>query len=286
MQFTSRIPVFHKGYSWSEANGSNDDQLCYCKHRGDGYPCDEQDFRYYNPFAEESGLFLEFARAEASQDGIVRFADQFGVLWHDDTGRPGASFYDWRANMDCMRSAVHLWQAIRDKDRTALDCHLRWKRSHLEWISELKKHALGDWQFDSGPWKRPPGTYSPGNTICPAADLLDWVIRQTCSRALSMRPVRNKRAIELRLFVDELRDVLWIQFALAVSGNGQFKNCAECGRPFEVSPSVNRSDKAFCRDACRVKAYRRRIRKAQQMRADGKTLRQIATELGSNFGDC
>lgn len=75
---------------------------------------------------------------------------------------------------------------------------------------------------------------------------------------------------------------IWLQFALAVSGNRAYQNCKECGRWFEVSPEKARKSKLFCSQACRSKAYRERQSLARQMHQAGKTFEAIAQELGSD----
>ena len=88
----------------------------------------------------------------------------------------------------------------------------------------------------------------------------------------------------LRLYVEPecFHDALWLQFALAVMGNKEYRRCEWCGRPMEVSPERSgkgrrgRSDRHFCMDTCRQKAYLRRRETAAKMREEGKKLREIA----------
>lgn len=56
----------------------------------------------------------------------------------------------------------------------------------------------------------------------------------------------------------DLRSALYLQFATAVAEEKQFRNCETCGRPFELTPDVARTNRLFCKPYCRIKAYRRR----------------------------
>jgi hypothetical protein len=51
----------------------------------------------------------------------------------------------------------------------------------------------------------------------------------------------------------------------------------------EMSPDVNRADRRYCSDACRSRALRSRQKQAAEMRAAGKTLREIAKVTGSDI---
>ena len=54
---------------------------------------------------------------------------------------------------------------------------------------------------------------------------------------------------------------VWFQFARAIEGNLEFKECVVCGTLFD-SNSV-RSDKVYCSKKCNMKAHRRRNRKRE-----------------------
>jgi hypothetical protein len=86
----------------------------------------------------------------------------------------------------------------------------------------------------------------------------------------------------LKLIPPSLWHAMYFQFADAIHGNKRYKRCEGCGRWFELSPSVNRADRLTCSDSCRVKLYRQRMRRAQEMHAKGITVAVIASELGSD----
>ncbi|WP_281019562.1 hypothetical protein [Minwuia sp. IMCC3077] len=55
---------------------------------------------------------------------------------------------------------------------------------------------------------------------------------------------------------------MWLQFALAIDGNIDFRQCSVCRSWFEIAPGRGRPEKSYCSDACRMRAYRKR--KAEQ----------------------
>jgi hypothetical protein len=86
----------------------------------------------------------------------------------------------------------------------------------------------------------------------------------------------------LALTAPTLLSAVWLQLADAVSNDRAFNRCRECGRWFEVGADVTRSDRRFCSDGCRSKAYRQRQDRARQLSTSGKSFEQIAAELDSD----
>jgi DNA-binding NarL/FixJ family response regulator len=70
--------------------------------------------------------------------------------------------------------------------------------------------------------------------------------------------------------------------ARAIDGDRRYQQCPVCRRWFELTPGVHRADKLTCSQACRTRAYRHRQEKAVQLHAEGRTVRQIAKEIGSD----
>jgi hypothetical protein len=55
-----------------------------------------------------------------------------------------------------------------------------------------------------------------------------------------------------------LSDALWIQLAQAIDGSESLRTCVECKKWFTIKAGRGRSDKEYCSDACRMRAYRKR----------------------------
>jgi hypothetical protein len=77
-------------------------------------------------------------------------------------------------------------------------------------------------------------------------------------------------APRLCVSVGTLLSALWIQFAQAVTGEKNYKQCGACRAWFEVSPQTARTDKAYCNSTCRTWAYRERHPHPLQQSGTGK----------------
>jgi hypothetical protein len=83
--------------------------------------------------------------------------------------------------------------------------------------------------------------------------------------------------------VASLLDVLDVQLLSAIADLKRYRDCEFCGKPFELTPQVNRADRVFCSDTCRVKSHQKRKRLAIEMRKAGKPLREIAKATQSDI---
>jgi hypothetical protein len=57
---------------------------------------------------------------------------------------------------------------------------------------------------------------------------------------------------------DSLLTALYSQLLLAIDGNLNLRACVECRKWFTLEAGRGRSDKEYCSDACRMRAYRKR----------------------------
>jgi hypothetical protein len=95
--------------------------------------------------------------------------------------------------------------------------------------------------------------------------LQEWInsrLTDACSPALLWEP--NGRSFQIRMVPHDLIGFMWVQFAEAVAGGKEFRQCASCARWMEIAPGRGRPEKSYCSDACRMRAYRKR--KAQRSR--------------------
>jgi len=90
-------------------------------------------------------------------------------------------------------------------------------------------------------------------------------IQRLSNEALSVSPSLryDEEQDRLRLVATpkHLLAAMWLQFALSIDTQAQFRRCAfpECPTWFAVEPASGRSDKRFCSDTCRAKfSYRQR----------------------------
>jgi hypothetical protein len=80
-----------------------------------------------------------------------------------------------------------------------------------------------------------------------------------------------------------LEAAIWLQFAQAVLGNKEFRECEACGTPFEVSLDAFRTNRTLCSSACKARAHRMRRAETLALAAEGKTAKQIAKKVGSKL---
>jgi hypothetical protein len=55
-----------------------------------------------------------------------------------------------------------------------------------------------------------------------------------------------------------LLHALWAQLVLAIDGNLNLRACVQCRKWFTIEAGRGRSDKEYCSNACRMRAYRKR----------------------------
>ena len=79
-----------------------------------------------------------------------------------------------------------------------------------------------------------------------------------------------------------LLGAIWIQTAAMAEGGRDYRRCEQCRGWFVLAPEINRSDRSYCSDRCRHKAYRDRRQRARELHAKGMTPARIARELTSD----
>jgi hypothetical protein len=279
--FTFVWPVVESGYRWEGENLVD---------------VEPQDGRFltreYEPLRDHPGLFLHFADTEATPEGILQFANRYGLLGVGP--RPRGLFLTpeplkfWVEQIQEMRRAVELYNALRggkgldrlirwesDDERGEVSVYYTGKPDRPELIASSR--MVVD-VFESFPH---------GDKIRPARCFLQSVVRKNMAAPVGL--------VELRLLHDRdwhpaligvprnLLGALWLQFSEVYAGK-ELRRCLECKEWFAVrgrGPRT-RSDVQFCSVACRNRAYRGRQEQARQLHAGGKTARQIAAELGSD----
>ena len=63
--------------------------------------------------------------------------------------------------------------------------------------------------------------------------------------------------VQSEVIAASLRHLVDLQWGLAIAGNHQHRQCAECTNWFALHPGRGRSDKRFCSTRCRVRGHRR-----------------------------
>lgn len=110
--------------------------------------------------------------------------------------------------------------------------------------------------------------------------LFDRSLQQIQGRLTFGRDKKPRLALEPLTLIG----ALWLQLAMAVTGDKRFISCKHCGRLIELSTSDTgfRRHKLFCSDSCKTLDYRKRHRAALEEAAKGRTVRDIADRLQTN----
>lgn len=235
--------------------------------------------RDYAPFRDEPALFRTFADLPGAPEAIISFADRFGLLGGSTARRflvpdsdeigIGEPIEAWQDEIGAVRRVVQTWDRARESD------------SHRpRWRSPEKV----------------PKVYRSGLCQNVAAVLHErWrpdvlpnvqrAINAKLSAETGARMLWDREEGRLRLHLRpaSLLGALWLQLAQAIDGNADYRRCRVCAAWFELRPDRARTNRAYCSDACRFKAYRRRQARARELRAAGRDLEDIARELDSDI---
>lgn len=303
------VPV--SGYRWAEDSGRRE-------HARQKYlvAVESGPVRFTDPAVDQPALYRVFAATPPTPEGFKAFADAHGTLgvtldvagWYDDEpvtlewpmalephfgGLGGleagdAALLDRHLEVnspprgsdtpssEAPRSDPVIRSAVRDvRDRLVFH-QLRYGDPLTVWRDEharmLKAVQLLDWA---------------GRDAITPADAA--AIRVLANQALGgpdvrlvLTPTRTTRKPALHICPLNLLGLMWVQFALAVTGSRDHRHCGGCGRWFEVSAEHGHGKQGYCTAACKARAYRGRKARARKLAADGLTLSQIAADVGSS----
>ncbi len=224
-------------------------------------------------------LFLEFANTPLTAEGILTFANKWGLLGDSrsrllstdglsvqsiriqsegggDTSVQGEPLFKWLASISLMHHQWNIWEVIRDRNDEGLARLITWTGE-----SEVKSF---NWVVAS-PEKFPERLHrmQTGDLLQPARYLLEDSFTQLnvlAQGGLSAHLVWDHEQDEWRTKVTpaDLMGALRLQFATAVSGQSQFRQCPECATWIKIAPGSGRPEKTYCSNACRMRAYRKR----------------------------
>src|SRR6266571_713320 len=150
-----RVP--EQGHTWVE-NAPGEWWLT------DGLPHHPPQYRAYAPLVDCTGLFLIFAGTAPKPEGIMTFANDYGLLGLRSRGviqgtaegieHWGEAREDWLKAILTMRHTVTLWDWAQKRDRESLSRQVYWDERSLAWIdthpafSEQEKQSDGAYAID------------------------------------------------------------------------------------------------------------------------------------------
>src|SRR5262245_35831065 len=271
--------------------------------------------REYRPLTVP-GLFETFAATAADRDGVLAFASEYGQLGasvglrpkpppssasprHADTGEP---FWLWTREIDLLRLCRRWLRAIRaEGDVEARHWFLWWRERTAEETTFARLQGITPPHEDAWVllWRNAADEITDMTVLDPnthSAARLNPTRKQFVTHALASQinrrlewfcaPRFRSRSetdlnMQLRVVPLNLLGAIWWQFARLVNGEARYQPCEACGRLIELSTGDHgfRSDRRFCSKRCKFKGHRLRVKRAQEMSAEGHTPRQIAAAL-------
>jgi len=257
-----------------------------------GHPDDEG----YQPLKREPALFRRFAAQRDTEDAFAEFAarygdlDDGGVVVVDDhlatseeiaSSDPflvyseGRSLQIWRGHRRMLAFAVRLWDAINEGKADALigtDLLVKPYDSLVEPGKPAPKYMVwtrtASAQRDLG--LTTPQTFD--EEFEPATPLMKASLPEAAARAALANLVSEMCAtvrvvmrvtsaqpggLRLTFEVRSLIAAMWLQFALAVDGQREYRPCPVCGDWWDATEA--RSDRKTCSDRCRKRMHRQAV---------------------------
>jgi hypothetical protein len=178
----------------------------------------------FDLFEKSPTAFLEFAQTPATEEGIKDFADRYGLLLPD---RPEIS----ESPSDQFRGrCIDEWSLC-----------IRHMHHHIELWHRSKKTN------DSSQLIRAVHRNDP----------IDPIFRISPIRlCLKEDPLSSSGRLCIR--PQSLHYALWAELLLAIDEKQNLRACKVCRKWFTLEAGRGRSDKEYCSDACRMRAYRKR----------------------------
>lgn len=307
-----RWPVAKDGYQWMYAKrhpsgpGSRKDvdlQLMLT----DGYPIEisRLNSRTRNPLSIDPALFRVFADLPPVESEILGFANSYGLLGGEITEHfdleqqgeqgtvlivKGETLAEWERESLTMKHVVNLWELMRMKNPRALTQYV--KRAEAKGDPVLGPFL--EKQERSQPHQSPPDAPTSEIVILMRREndhmLAASFVRDEVDRHLSGHIDIRSGQLDLwarleptfNFLPDSLLSGIWLQLALAIDANKEYRQCKVCGNWFEFKSAGARPSRQYCSNACRLKAYRKRQDEARSLYMDGVGLKEIAARLGTD----
>jgi hypothetical protein len=213
---------------------------------------DAKEVRTYHPMQREhAALFREFGALDyTSQASVLDFAQKYGAL--------GVPTQD---------------QSIRVRDsKGEFWDHHAYGEPYLRWALEicLMREGL---RLDS----RKRRSFD-------ASRRMKWLFDRNLQHVQGRLGFDKAGEPKLTLEPLTLISAMWLQLALAITGDKRFVACKFCRRLLEISTEQSgfRSHREFCTDSCKTKDYRKRKRSALRLAIAGKPLAEISEKTGTD----
>ncbi len=248
-----------------------------------------KDFSYESEeYSVPSGLFLKFASTRPTKDEIKKFADQYGLLFESTTAvldQPlrksagqlilpdgGAAYGElqsvWRSEIEAMRSAASIWQAVYEAEkgnRERLEKIVAWTKTLGPQATIRPNVADSPWVMTAAPPRRKAAKglsaakdnelssdeislvvlarrlyrnrsldgFSAGDSLTAAKhylrELVSGRMRGRVSPELRWDYKANRpHSLVLQFVPTDLLGAMWLQLAEALNGGKGYRQCRGC----------------------------------------------------------
>jgi hypothetical protein len=236
--------------------------------------------RYQGP-AKASKAFMTFRQGDAELTAGLTSVPARGV----DSR--------WLKEARAMHRCVELWTLVRDEKLAQLREQIRW-HSDEGGLAVLYHEPPSGATGDTGDAKPHPvviasakvrpvlfKSFIPNDPVQPSLFYVQQVINQHVAASVEARVLWNAKlkAMTLHFVPRDLLGGLWLQFALAFTGNKRFEKCPNCGEWFEVSREAARESRQYCSDTCRTTTHQKRKEDAILRYLKGELPKEIAKSL-------
>jgi hypothetical protein len=268
----------------------------------------------FSPFAPESALYRRFAETPPSREGILGFVNEYGLLGagplsslrRGDATPPKVDPVEltelyWARQIRALKELVDLVDLCDRGDEDGLSNLVRWnnKQSKVTYYPPRLGHfdlskdpadlevviAVARWHDDES-HKSPLGDlfsrFTPGDAILPAlVHVQREVDKRINDNGIRPRLLWDDGRLHIRCIPETLLQALWLGFADSLRDKFSYTFCGACGGWVRIGRKGSRKDRQYCSDACRAQAQRERRQSAYDMHLQGKTIQEIAQDVGS-----
>lgn len=296
--------VAPSGYRWGSSSSRAEDDAVLL-------PLQDEGPRETSPVDDHTGLFRTFADAKPDRENILLFADRHGRLTVADLAEAPAGVSSgrqsearerlslWIGAIKRMKFAVALWLECRDaddaqkrdKDSEALDRIQRLVEDNWEDLRSASRTAKTHPRFPPAPLELLEPMSSARTPRQSASDRLE--AQKTAGIEVVKRIINDQLAGHVtpalstdkkpqtywELLPADLLAALWLQFAMAVEDQKNYRRCDSCGDWFEAPKDPTRTNQRFCSVTCRNRGHRGKKQKAIELWKQGLHDKAIARAI-------
>ena len=198
----------------------------------------------FGPLRDEPDLYLRFASEKPTPGRIREFANTYGLLRYSDT-RETAINLQRKSATDLL---PHFNFEYQEGDQRPLSLRAE---PAIKWLTtfELAAFNLKTWaEFEeAGSFRAMSGYLEDG---------FNYGMGGSLTFQVKMDP--DTGVLRTEIIAASLEQLIEVQWGMSIAAHVHHRQCAECPNWFAVHAGSGRPEKAYCSDACRMRAYRKR----------------------------